>query len=88
MGNELEDCRNSIIKNLEIIDRIDIVKYIEIIVKDIVEDEYGKKFDWKSYTNKNKGGIKSTFLFCLKIHPEIILIIFIVLFFIKQFDCV
>jgi hypothetical protein len=45
MGNELEDCRNSIIKSLEIIDRIDIMKYIEIIVKDIVEDEYAKQSD-------------------------------------------
>lgn len=45
MCNELEDCRNSIIKSLEIIDRIDIMKYIEIIVKDIVEDEYAKQSD-------------------------------------------
>ena len=45
MGNELEDCRKSIIFNLEIIDRVDIMKYIEIIVKDIVEDEYGSKSD-------------------------------------------
>lgn len=45
MGNELEDCRNSIIKSLEIIDRIDIMKYVEIIVKDIVEDEYAKQSD-------------------------------------------
>lgn len=45
MGNELEDCRKSVIESLEIIDRIDIMKYIEIIVKDIVEDEYAKQSD-------------------------------------------
>jgi hypothetical protein len=45
MGNELEDCRNSIIKSLEIIDRIDIMKYIEIIVNGIMEDKYAKQSD-------------------------------------------
>lgn len=39
----MDELRKAIIDNLEIIDRSDILEFINIIVKNIVEDEYGEK---------------------------------------------
>ena len=39
----MDELRKTIINNLEIIDRSDILEFINIIVKNIVEDEYGEK---------------------------------------------
>ena len=42
--NEIvEKYKKMIIDNLEKIDRTDILEFVHIIVKDIVEDEYGEK---------------------------------------------
>lgn len=39
----MDELRKTIINNLEIINRSDILEFINIIVKNIVEDEYGEK---------------------------------------------
>lgn len=43
--NNIQEWKDKIIKNIDIIDRADILEYINIIIDGIIEDEYPNKQD-------------------------------------------